>query len=180
MKKLTIVLLAALITICIVPVAAMAALKPMPLKVLSAFSTSLGGSSANRISNIKLAASKINMTLVKPGQEFSFNKIIGNTNRVKDGWKDAPVIVNKKHVEGLGGGICQVSGTLYNAVTKAGLTVTEIHHHSIGVPYLPKGKDATISYGYYDFKFKNKTKYPVKLRTYVSGGKMIVEFYQTK
>jgi len=110
----------------------------------------------NRNTNISLACKALNGTIVKPGHTFSFNNTLGYTSAAK-GYKKAGILVNGKSSAALGGGICQVSSTLYNAVLKAGLKVVERHPHSAPVGYVPKGRDATVSYGSVDFKFRNNT-----------------------
>ena len=109
---------------------------------------------SNRNNNIKKACSYINGTIVKPGKEFSFNKTVGQRT-AKRGFKEAIVIAGGQYEQGLGGGICQVSSTLYNAVIKAGLTATERHPHAFPSSYLPIGQDATVDWPHLDFKFKN-------------------------
>lgn len=114
----------------------------------------------DRGDNIHLAASHINGTLLMPGEIFSYNKIVGP--RDKDaGFKQAPVIIHGQLKPGIGGGICQVSSTLYNAVLLAGLKVVQRSHHAFRVHYLPAGRDATVVDGEIDFQFQNNTPAPV-------------------
>ena len=89
-------------------------------------------------------------------KEFSFNKVVGQRTAAR-GFKEATVIAGGQYEQGLGGGICQVSSTLYNAVIKAGLTASERHPHAFPSTYLPLGQDATVDYHHLDFKFKNTT-----------------------
>ena len=110
----------------------------------------------NRNTNIQLASEALNGTVVKPGGVFSFNKTLGFTS-VEKGYKEAGILVNGNPETGLGGGICQVSSTLYNAVLEAGMKVVERHPHSAPVAYVPKDRDATVSYGGPDFRFQNDT-----------------------
>ncbi|WP_254871070.1 VanW family protein [Bacillus sp. Marseille-Q1617] len=105
-----------------------------------------------RSHNIALAANEINNTVVFPGEVFSFNKVVGKRTKDK-GYKKAPVIVRGELSEDIGGGICQVSSTLYNAVDLAGVKIVELFHHSKRVPYVPHGRDATVSWYGPDFVF---------------------------
>jgi vancomycin resistance protein YoaR len=109
---------------------------------------------ANRNTNISLAASTLTNTVIAPGQTYSFNGSLGNTTAAK-GYKVAGILVNGKPSQGIGGGICQVSSTMYNAVLEAGMKIVERHAHSAEVGYVPKGRDATVSYGSLDFKWMN-------------------------
>lgn len=111
---------------------------------------------SNRNNNIKKACAYMNGYILKPGKEFSFNKVVGQRTAAR-GFKEATVIAGGQYEQGLGGGICQVSSTLYNAVIKAGLTATERHPHAFPSTYLPIGQDATVDYPHLDFKFKNTT-----------------------
>lgn len=138
------------------------------------YSTSFRGSSEGRIANIKLAAAKLNDIVILPNQSFSFLKAVGNANNPGDGWQEAIVIIDKQHTTGIGGGICQVSSTLYNAVTQLNLNVTEVHHHSLEVAYVPEGKDATVSWDYLDFKFVNTSGVPLKISTTTSGTNLTI------
>ena len=122
----------------------------------------------NRIFNIKLACSKINGTVVYPGGEFSMNDTTGERT-VKTGYKEANVIMGGNElIPGIAGGVCQVSGTLYNALLRADLEVTERHHHSFELTYLTRGRDSTVDYGTMDLKFTNNTGYSCVYR-YVRG-----------
>lgn len=111
---------------------------------------------SNRNNNIKKACAYMNGYIVKPGKEFSFNKVVGQRTAAR-GFKEATVIAGGQYEQGLGGGICQVSSTLYNAVIMAGLTATERHPHAFPSTYLPIGQDATVDWPHLDFKFKNTT-----------------------
>ncbi len=111
---------------------------------------------SNRNNNIRKACKYMNGTVVKPGQEFSFNKAVGKRTAER-GFKEAHVIAGGQYEMGLGGGICQVSTTLYNAAICAGLTVTERHWHAFPSTYIALGQDATVDWGVYDLKFKNTT-----------------------
>lgn len=120
------------------------------------YCTSKTTRNSNRNNNIKKACAYMNGYILKPGKEFSFNKVVGQRTAAR-GFKEATVIAGGQYEQGLGGGICQVSSTLYNAVIKAGLTATERHPHAFPSTYLPLGQDATVDYPHLDFKFKNTT-----------------------
>ena len=131
---------------------------------LASFSTKIQNKKdTNRQGNITITCSALNNTIVSPGATFSFCDTVGQST-VERGYKEANVIIQGTEVKGLGGGNCQVSSTLYNAVLAApGLEVVERHPHSAPVPYIEEGKDAAISYGSHDFKFKNNTGSKVKI-----------------
>lgn len=129
---------------------------------LATFTSNYSSSSANRAYNVELAAQKINGIVLADGDEFSYNKAVGNANAA-NGFKMATVFSNGKVVEGIGGGVCQVSSTLYCSVLRSDLFVTERHNHSLPIGYVPGGQDATVSYGSLDFKFKNNTGTPIKI-----------------
>lgn len=139
--------------------------------VLGKFATSYATSSKNRSDNVELAARKIDGTILMPGEEFSYNKVVGQRTAA-NGFKEAPVFENGETVQGMGGGVCQVSSTLYSAVLYADLPVLERQSHSLIVSYVPKGQDATVAYGSIDFRFKNDTKGPIKVSA-KTGGKSI-------
>lgn len=146
---------------------------------LASYSTTYSTKAANRASNVALAAERINGKILKPGEVFSYNETIGDTT-LENEYKVAPIYENGKTSEGVGGGICQVSSTLYSAVLYADLKVTERRNHSLTVAYVPKGQDATVSYGAIDFKFKNSTDYPIKISASASGGTITVSIIGTK
>lgn len=116
----------------------------------------------NRGENIKLAVAKINGKILAPGQTFSFNETVG-PRTAEGGYQTAHTYTAGKVVDGIGGGICQVSSTLYNAVLKADLNVVERRNHMFTVGYVPYGQDATVSYGTTDFRFSNSTSWPIKI-----------------
>ena len=135
---------------------------------LSEFSTKYVNN-PNRTTNLIIASSKITGTVIMPGEKFSFNDIVGERT-VAAGYKNAAIFVNGQVEDGLAGGICQVSSTLYNAVVGANLKIAERHNHSKLTSYLPGGKDATVVWGLYDFQFINNRKYPIKIQMSVEGG----------
>lgn len=148
--------------------------------ILYEFSTPIKSKSSNRLNNIKITCSKLNGILVKPQEEFSFCKTIGKSTEDK-GYKKADVIINKEITQALGGGNCQVSSTLYNAVLGIpDLKVTERHPHGKDVNYVPEGKDAAISYGSKDLKFINNSKNSIKIYTSADNGKVYVKIVALK
>ena len=135
--------------------------------------TSFSTSSSNRINNIEVAAGHLNNLLVMPGQEISVSDTI-KPRTTANGYKSAGAYLNGRTVPAIGGGICQVSSTVYNAVKNAGLTVLERHPHSMPVHYLPLGLDAAISAGTKDLRFRNDYSAPVILQAYTEGKNLIV------
>lgn len=146
---------------------------------LGTYTTNFSTSSANRAYNVSLASDSINDVVLMPGEEFSYNNTIGNPNAER-GYKIAGIYENGKTSEGVGGGICQVSSTLYSAVLYADLEIVERHNHSLTVPYVPNGQDATVSYGVIDFRFKNNTEYPVKVLSTTSNRNLKVSIIGTE
>ncbi len=133
--------------------------------VLGESSTAILDDGENRVHNIKLACEKISGTLVYPEETFSFNEIVGERTTHR-GFKEAPIIFHGEKSYGTGGGICQVSSTLYMATTAAGMKILERHPHSETVSYAP-GTDATVAYDSLDFKFKNNTGNVICVYTWV-------------
>lgn len=136
---------------------------------LSNFSTYYAASNVNRTTNLRLAANKINGTVLMPGETFSYNQVVGERT-IAAGYKEAPIYVEGRVEDGLGGGICQITTTLYNAVVYANLEIVERTNHQFVPSYIGAGKDATVVYGALDFKFKNNRDYPIKIICSVSGG----------
>lgn len=136
---------------------------------LSNFTTKYSKWEKDRSDNVALAASKINGVVLGPEDVFSYNAVVGKRT-AEEGFKKAHVYAGGKIVDGLGGGICQVSTTLYNAVLFADLTVVERRNHNMLVGYVPPGRDATVSYGSIDFKFKNNYKNPIKIISAANEG----------
>lgn len=137
--------------------------------LLSNFSTYYSASNVNRTTNLRLAANKINGTVLMPGETFSYNKVVG-ARTIAAGYKEAPIYVSGEVVDGLGGGICQITSTLYNAVILANLDIVERTNHQFVPSYVKASRDATVVYGALDFKFKNNRNYPIKINCSVSGG----------
>lgn len=145
---------------------------------LGSYSTSYGTSTANRCANIARAASLINGTVVAPGEVFSFNDTVGHRTK-ENGFYTAKEYVDGQSVDGIGGGTCQVSSTLYSAVLYADMSIVERLNHMMTVGYIPLGQDATVADGGVDFKFKNSSDYPVKVSAYTSGATITVSIIGT-
>lgn len=137
--------------------------------LLSTYSTRYSTRDRDRTTNLQLAASKINGTVLMPGETFSYNQVVGERT-IAAGYKEAPIYVSGEVVDGLGGGICQITSTLYNAVLYANLEIVERSNHQFVPSYVTASRDATVVYGSIDFKFKNNRDYPIKLVCSVSGG----------
>lgn len=138
-------------------------------QTLSKYTTIYDAGNKSRANNIALACKTINGTIILPGETFSYNKVLGNTTKEK-GYQLGGAYVGGKVVKAYGGGICQVSTTLYNSVLYANLEIVERYNHSYAVSYVPAGRDATVSYGGKDFKFKNNRKYPIKIVANAKNG----------
>lgn len=145
---------------------------------LSSKSTSLSGSSTNRINNITLAASKINGVILQPGDTFSYNNTVGQRTTAR-GFREAGAYMNGEVVQEVGGGICQVSSTLYYCAMTANLKITARTNHYFSVGYIEPGMDATVSWGAPDFRFQNDRTFPVKIQAYVKNGSLTVEIWGT-
>lgn len=143
---------------------------------LGEYTTYFNAKDEDRVTNLKVASNNINNFIVMPNEIFSVNKTIG-PRLEENGFKLAHVIVNNKFVDGIGGGVCQVSTTLYNAVLLANLKIVERNHHSIPSTYVPLGRDATISGNSKDFKFQNNTKYPIYITNEVDGSHIKFTIY---
>ncbi|WP_018248490.1 VanW family protein [Orenia marismortui] len=133
-------------------------------KLLSHHATYLINNESNRRNNINISLNKMKYYYLKPSAEFSFNQVIGIPT-INDGYKAAPIIEAGEFIPKVGGGICQVSSTLYNAVKKSNLKIVERHHHSKAVSYVPRGEDATIVPQKKDFRFVNTLKNPIIIFT---------------
>ncbi|MBB6632546.1 VanW family protein [Cohnella thailandensis] len=164
----------------VVPEVTVASLKEEGLaRKIMEFSTSFETSGEGRSHNVTAAAMALDGTLLLPGDEFSYGDIVAKAEK-EYGYKEAPVIQNGKLVPGIGGGICQVSSTLYNAIIRVdGIDITERRNHSIPVSYLPLGLDATFADGYIDFRFKNTTGKQLLIRTVVKDKVLTVKLFGT-
>ncbi|OQB13831.1 MAG: Vancomycin B-type resistance protein VanW [Firmicutes bacterium ADurb.Bin193] len=136
--------------------------------VLGRYSTKLLDKKRSRLKNIDLSIEKINAKTINPGEIFSFNDTVG-PRTPKNGFEKALIIIKKDKVLGYGGGVCQVSTTIYNAALGAGLEIVERHQHENEVGYVKLGDDATVSYGTLDLKIKNNKTYPIKFRVSVGA-----------
>lgn len=138
-------------------------IKGISEQVIATYTTNFRPTDTGRNRNIELSADAINNVVLGPGDSFSYNEVVG-PRTTEAGYQPAPEIVNKELVMGIGGGICQTSSTLFNAVDEAAVKITAITHHSKSVGYVPEGRDATVSWGGPDFKFINDKDYPIMLK----------------
>ena len=146
---------------------------------LSKFSTSFSSSNYSRSTNISLAAQKLNGVVIMPGETFSYNQTVGQRTKAA-GFKEAPAYLNGQVVQEVGGGICQVSSTLYNAVLYSNLEIVERYNHGFKPSYVKPGLDATVSWGGPDFKFKYNRNYPIRIKTDTSGKVLKIYIYGLK
>lgn len=144
--------------------------------LLASFSTKYATSNKDRTTNLILASNKVNGTVLLPGETFSYNTTVGERT-IAAGYKEAAIYQDGEVVSGLGGGICQISSTLYNAVLYANLEVVERRNHQFVPSYVSAGRDATVVYGSQDFKFKNNRNYAIKIVSSVGGGVAKFEIY---
>lgn len=147
--------------------------------LLATFSTRFDGSNYNRNTNIKLAAKKVNGTVILPGENFSFNTIVGSRT-IEAGFKEGTAYVGGKVVPDVGGGVCQVSSTIYNTALLANMQIVERSNHMFTTGYVAASRDATVYYGSLDFVFKNSRKYPIKMVASANGGVCKVSIYGIK
>lgn len=138
--------------------------------VVSSFTTSFDPNVTGRVRNIELSSQAINNVILGVGDIFSFNTTVGERTKAR-GYQKAKEIVNKEMVAGIGGGICQTSSTLYNAVDQLNIEYVEHHNHSLHVGYVPKGRDATVSWGGPDFRFENTLSVPLLIKSSVNKEK---------
>ena len=144
--------------------------------VISEFSTTFNAGDIGRTANLRQGSNSIDGILLLPDQEFSFNDTTG-PRIASAGYQEAPVILMGELVPGIGGGICQVSTTLYNAVVRADLAIVERTNHSLPVSYVPRGQDATVAFNSLDFKFKNNLQTPIFLESEVRGNQLQVRIF---
>ncbi|MBQ5812531.1 MAG: VanW family protein [Clostridia bacterium] len=145
---------------------------------LSSITSSFNPSLKGRTTNVKLACDHCNNIILNPGDEFSYNKAVG-PRTYERGFKDATVYVSGTTEDGVGGGICQVSSTIYSAALHADLKITERYNHSYMITYVPLGEDATVVYGSKDFRFVNDTDYPIKIKVSYGSNSMTVKLIGT-
>ncbi|MDD4510550.1 MAG: VanW family protein, partial [Oscillospiraceae bacterium] len=146
--------------------------------VIGTCTTTVGGSS-NRASNVKLAASFVDETILLPGEIFSYNGVVGS-RQASRGFLPAPAYVGGETVNEIGGGICQLSSTIYLASMRANMEIVERYNHSYAVGYVPDGMDATVYYKSLDFRFKNDKDRPIKITCSMQGRTLTVNIYGTK
>ncbi len=146
---------------------------------LASYSTSYTSSNANRSNNVELATRKINGTVLMPGETFSYNNTVGKRT-VSAGFREAGAYSAGQVVTEVGGGICQVSSTLYNAVLRANLEIVARSNHHYQVGYVPVGTDATVSWGAPDFKFKNNRNYAIRINAYTSNKHVYIKIQGLK
>jgi len=144
--------------------------------LIGTYSTTYSANAAGRNENLRVGCANIDGTVIAPGEVFSMNVGLG-PQTYANGYKDAGVYVNGKVEQGVAGGVCQVTSTLYNAVILAELEVVERYPHSMTVGYVPLGRDAAVAGDYKDLKFRNDTEYPVYLEAYARDGKVVCNLY---
>jgi len=142
--------------------------------VVASYTTYFNRADLGRNKNIELSARAIHNVIVGSGDYFSFNTIVGPRDEA-NGYQPAPEIINKKVVMGIGGGICQTSSTLFNAVDQIPVKYVERHHHSLDVGYVPKGRDATVSYDTLDFRFQNSNDVPFLIKASYGENSLTIE-----
>jgi vancomycin resistance protein YoaR len=152
--------------------------KAMGINGLVGGYTTIYGGIANRIHNVQLVARLIDHTLIPPGTQFSFNRTTGERTAEK-GFLEAPVIINGELQTGLGGGVCQVSTTVFNAAYEAGLPIDSRTNHALYISHYPQGRDATVNYPDIDLRFRNDTKKWLLLRAFVGSSSLTVNLYGT-
>lgn len=143
---------------------------------LASFSTRYNAGNVDRSFNLSMAARALNGTIVPEGEEFSFNGVVG-PRELNTGYREAMVILGNEFTPGVGGGVCQVVSTLYNACLLSGLKIVERHNHSVAINYVPTGLDATVNYGSKDFRFKNLSGGPIYLQAYARAGRLTVRVF---
>ncbi len=146
---------------------------------LSTFSTRYDASDRDRTTNLVIACQKINGTVLMPGKTFSYNEALG-PRTYSAGYRNGKIYANGEVVDGLGGGICQISSTLYNSALMSDMEIIERRNHQFVTSYVDKGRDATVVYGATDFKFKNTRTYPVRIVASAKGGVATVSIYGIK
>ena len=154
-------------------------LSTIRVKKIGQYVTHFNSSNKERSTNIALSAAAIDNYVLFQNETFSFNKVVGKRTAAR-GYKPAPEIIRGELIEGIGGGICQTSSTLFNAVDLAGVEIVKRYSHSKRVGYVPSGRDATVSWYGPDFLFKNTYNQPILIRAKVYGGSLIVTVYSSE
>lgn len=147
--------------------------------LLATYTTRYDPTNKNRSNNLTIAANKINGTILMPGETFSYNKVVG-ARTIEAGYKEAGAYAGGKVVQDVGGGICQISSTIYNTALLANLEIVDRSNHQFLTSYVPVSRDATVSWGGLDFKFKNTRSYPIKIVATAKNGLAKVSFYGIK
>lgn len=147
--------------------------------IISSYSTTFSNNDSGRVENLRIASGYINGTLLMPGDEFSYNNTIGPTTAER-GYKKANTYVGSKIFPDYGGGVCQVSSTLYRAIIQANIRSTERRNHSMTVGYAAPGLDATVAAGYIDYKFVNTYDFPIYIQGYLSGNRVVFNIFGNK
>ena len=147
-------------------------------KEISTYSTTIKDNSSGRLTNISITCSTLNNTIIHSGETFSFNEVVGKPTAER-GYQEASVIIDHKTEKGIGGGNCQVSSTLYNAVLAVpSLVITERHEHGKDVTYVPEGKDAAVSYGSLDLKFRNDSGSDIRIEATTNNETITIKLIQ--
>ena len=147
-------------------------------KEISTYSTTIKDNSSGRLTNISITCSTLNNTIIHSGETFSFNEVVGKPTAER-GYQEASVIIDHKTEKGIGGGNCQVSSTLYNAVLAVpSLVITERHEHGKDVTYVPEGKDAAVSYGSLDLKFRNDSGSDIRIEASTNNETITIKLIQ--
>ena len=145
--------------------------------LISSFSTKVYTKTADRVKNLHIVCDKLSGTILDPGEEFSYNDTCGPYNK-EQGFGKATVFVNGEEVQEYGGGVCQLSSTLYNALKGLNIEFLERHNHSKDVYYVPRNEDATVSYGSLDFRFKNNESFPIEIEAYSNENEVTVSIFK--
>ena len=148
-------------------------------EVISEYSSSLAGSDANRRNNVAIACASVNGSILNPGEVFSYNAALGPVTTAA-GYRPATIFTTKGHEAGIGGGVCQVSSTLYSAALYGNFEIVKRRNHMYIVGYVPYGQDATVYEGELDFRFRNNTNEPIKITAGVSGGTVVIKILGKK
>lgn len=147
--------------------------------LLATYTTRYDASNVNRSNNLSIAASKIDGTILMPDEVFSYNTVVG-ARTIEEGYKEAGAYSGGEVVQAVGGGICQISSTLYNTALLANLEIVDRSNHQFQTSYVPVSRDATVSWGYLDFKFKNTRTYPIKIVASAKNGVATISMYGIK
>lgn len=145
-------------------------------KLVTKFTTNVADSTGGRKHNVKLALSKFDGMVVEPGEKVSFNEVVGEQT-IENGYQTATIIYNGEFTDGIGGGVCQASTTIYNALLLSGIEINEVHKHTLPVKYVPPALDAMVAEYTSDLKFTNTTEYPIYIHTYSDRESVSVEIY---